>query len=160
MADNRELTTIIGPDAIFKGEMSFEGKAKILGTFEGKIQAKGEVTIESGSSCRAAVEAASILVDGAVEGNLTAIDKMHLSARASVKGDIRAGTLIVTEGAAFTGHVSVGPDAVKEASGRLGASSLASSSLEGKPAIPQVKTKVRGTEWLGEAAGLGASAAA
>ncbi len=159
MADNRELTTIIGPDAIFKGEMSFEGKAKILGTFEGKIQAKGEVTIESGSSCRAAVEAASIMVDGAVEGNLTAIDKMHLSARASVKGDIRAGTLIVTEGAAFTGHVSVGPEAVKDASNRLGASPLAHAALEGKPAIPQVKTKVRGTEWLGEAP-LGSSAAA
>lgn len=142
MPDLNDHVTIIGPDAVFKGEMSFEGKARILGTFEGKIQAKGEVTIESGSSCRATVEAGTILVDGAVEGDLSAHDKLHLSARASVKGDIRAGTLIVTEGAAFTGHVAVGPDAVRAGAG-------AAPALESKPTG---KGKARGMEWLGEAA--------
>ena len=36
-----EFPTIIGPDAIFKGELSFEKGVQILGKFEGKIATKG-----------------------------------------------------------------------------------------------------------------------
>ena len=37
--------TVIGPDTRIKGEMFFEKSARILGQFEGKIIAQGEVQI-------------------------------------------------------------------------------------------------------------------
>ena len=106
-------STVIGSDARFKGEMAFDGTAKILGQFEGTIIAGGEIEIGPGARCKAAIEAASILVDGIVEGNVTGHDKVQLTANAKLHGDLVAKTLVIAEGASFVGHCRVGAEAVK-----------------------------------------------
>jgi cytoskeletal protein CcmA (bactofilin family) len=53
MADPVSPTTVIGPDTHIKGDMTFDSTARILGSFEGQITAKGELQIASGASCRA-----------------------------------------------------------------------------------------------------------
>jgi cytoskeletal protein CcmA (bactofilin family) len=113
MAEAVPQTTIIGNDTHIKGEMTFEGSARILGTFEGKISAKGELHVADGASCKASVEAGKVTVDGAVEGNVSARERVELTARARMKGDLVAAKLLVAEGAAFVGHVTVGPEAGK-----------------------------------------------
>lgn len=113
MADNDNQITIIGRDAKIKGELSFDASAKILGTFEGKIIAKGEVVIGETATCRATVEAGNVIIDGPLEGDVIARDRLQLTAKARVKGDITAGSLSVVEGASFVGHCKVGPEAVK-----------------------------------------------
>jgi cytoskeletal protein CcmA (bactofilin family) len=113
MADNDNQITIIGRDAKIKGELSFDASAKILGTFEGKIIAKGEVVIGETATCRATVEAGNVIIDGPLEGDVIARDRLQLTAKAKVKGDITAGSLSVVEGASFVGHCKVGPEAVK-----------------------------------------------
>ena len=113
MPDHNSQTTIIGADTRIKGDMTFDGSARILGHFEGNITAKGELQIADGAQCKAVVEAARVTVDGTVEGNVTARERAELTARAKMKGDIIATKLLVAEGAAFAGHVSVGPDALK-----------------------------------------------
>lgn len=107
MADNREIT-VIGADTHIKGEMSFGSTARVLGTFEGTITAKGEIHVADGATCKASIEAATVSVDGVVEGNVTAHDKLMLNAKARMKGDLIAPTLVVAEGAEFVGHVTVG----------------------------------------------------
>jgi cytoskeletal protein CcmA (bactofilin family) len=104
-------TTVIGPDTTIKGEMTFEGAARILGNFEGKISAKGDLHIADGASCKASVDAARVTIDGTVEGNVSARERVELTAKAKMKGDLNAARLLVAEGAVFTGHVSVGPEA-------------------------------------------------
>lgn len=103
--------TVIGSDTRIKGEMFFEKSARILGHFEGKITAQGEVQIGNGANCNAAVEAEQIIVDGSVQGPLFARDRLTLTANAQVQGDLTAGTLVVAEGASFVGHCNVGPRA-------------------------------------------------
>tara|TARA_A100001391_G_scaffold181876_1_gene148088 strand:- start:48 stop:584 length:537 start_codon:yes stop_codon:yes gene_type:complete len=103
--------TIIGADTTIKGEMFFEKSARILGNFEGKITAQGEVHIGNGANCNAAVEAEKIIVDGSVQGPLFARDRLTLTTNAQVQGDLTAGTLVVAEGATFVGHCNVGPHA-------------------------------------------------
>ena len=112
MSDDNQVT-IIGLGAKFKGEMTFEHSAKILGGFEGKIMAQGEVTIGETAACRASIEAARVLVDGPIDGDVIARDKIELTNKARMKGDIIAGTRIVAEGAAFIGHCRGGPDAIR-----------------------------------------------
>lgn len=106
-----DQVTVIGADTKIKGEMFFEKSAKILGQFEGKITAKGEVQISAGAMCRAAVEAERVTVDGAVAGPIHARERLTLTANAQVQGDLTAGTLVVAEGASFVGHCQVGPKA-------------------------------------------------
>jgi len=105
--------TVIGPDTQIKGEMTFNSTAKLMGMFEGKITAKGELQVAEGATCKASVDAGKILVDGVVEGNVTATERVQLNSKSRMKGDLVALRLVVAEGAAFTGHVSVGPDARK-----------------------------------------------
>lgn len=121
MAEGQSNETIIGADTIIKGDMTVESRARILGVFEGTIRAKGHIQVADKGRCKASVEAGLIHVDGVVEGNMTAKDKVELNASAKVKGDLVAPKLVVAEGAAFTGHVNVGPDAAKGgASGAAG----------------------------------------
>jgi cytoskeletal protein CcmA (bactofilin family) len=112
MAETTQAT-VIGADTHIKGEMTFGGTARLLGTFEGKISAKGELHVADGASCKAAVDAGKVTVDGLVEGNVHAGDRVELTARAKMRGDLVATKLLVAEGASFVGHVTVGPDAAK-----------------------------------------------
>jgi len=113
MADHTTQTTVIGADTHIKGDMNFDGSARILGKFEGTITAKGELHIADGASCKAVVEANRVTVDGTIDGNVTARERCELTAKARMKGDLVATRLLVAEGATFNGHVTVGADAAK-----------------------------------------------
>ncbi|MGE3106775.1 MAG: polymer-forming cytoskeletal protein [Phycisphaerales bacterium] len=117
MAESITQTTVIGPDTQIKGEMTFEGSAKILGKFDGKIISKGEVQIGQGAVCKATIEAGTVIVDGEIAGNITARERVKLNASAKVTGDMVAKSLIVAEGAAFQGQYQVGPEAIEKALG-------------------------------------------
>jgi cytoskeletal protein CcmA (bactofilin family) len=110
---NAEFPTILGPDARFKGELSFEKGMRLMGSFEGKVNTAGKIHVTREAKMNADVEATGIVVEGEVHGNLSANDRIELKNSARYEGDLRASKLIVEEGAAFNGHVSVGPDAVK-----------------------------------------------
>jgi cytoskeletal protein CcmA (bactofilin family) len=115
MADNagQEFPTILGPDASFKGELTFEKGLRLMGKFEGRITSQGRLHIAKEARMQADVEGGAIIVEGEVKGNLTASDRIELKQSARLEGDLRATKLTVDEGAVFSGHVTVGPDAVK-----------------------------------------------
>ncbi len=116
MADvvgNNEFLTVLGPDATFKGELSFEKGMRLQGKFEGKISTPGKLHVSKEAQMQADVEAGSISVEGQVRGNLTASDRIELKASARYEGDLRTSKLVVDEGAVFSGNVVVGPEAVK-----------------------------------------------
>jgi cytoskeletal protein CcmA (bactofilin family) len=115
MADvgNQDFPTILGPDASFKGELTFEKGMRLHGKLEGKISTPGRLHIAKEAKMQADVDAGAIIVEGDVHGNLTASDRIELKQTAHYEGDLRATKLVVDEGAIFSGQVSVGPDAVK-----------------------------------------------
>jgi cytoskeletal protein CcmA (bactofilin family) len=56
--------------------------------------------------------AASVFVCGAVQGNVTAADRLELAATGSIVGDIRANRLVVAEGARIMGRIEIGSDSI------------------------------------------------
>src|SRR5688500_9538396 len=112
-AGNQEFPTILGPDAKFKGELSFEKGMRVMGHFEGKITTPGRVHVAKEAKLQADVDAGGIVVEGEVNGNLSANDRIELKNSARYEGDLRATKLVVDEGAVFSGHVNVGPDTGK-----------------------------------------------
>ena len=114
MAETGE-TTVVGADSHFKGELSFEKTAKIVGRFDGMITGNGELQVAKNAQCKADVKAGAVAVDGRVEGNVTAGDTVKLNGTGAVKGDITAAKMVMTEGASFYGMCAVGPDAQKQA---------------------------------------------
>lgn len=79
MPEPDKETTVIGSDTHITGEMSFKRNARIVGTFEGKVKGEGDLRVAENATCKAEVESNSITVDGKVEGNLVARDKLQLS---------------------------------------------------------------------------------
>ena len=116
MAESQE-TTVIAADTRIKGEMSFERTARIQGHFDGKISGKGELQVAPSAKCRAEVETDNVVIDGTIEGNVRAAQRLQLNSKARLKGDIVAERLTTEEGASIVGHVTVGPDAMKTAGG-------------------------------------------
>jgi cytoskeletal protein CcmA (bactofilin family) len=111
MADNsHDFGTVIGPDASFRGELSFDSSAKVLGRIEGSINAKGRIHLADGSTCKATVHAKEIAVEGAIEGNLEATDRVDVKPTGRINGDIVASRMIMAEGASINGHVKIGGD--------------------------------------------------
>jgi len=124
-------TTIIGSDTVIVGEMRSEKQAKIVGRFEGKVFAKGELHVADSAMCKADVEAANVTVDGGIEGDVNASQKVTLNAQAKIKGDITADKMAVAEGASFFGMCAIGPDASKQKQNQSGQSSSSSQSSSG-----------------------------
>ena len=108
-----EFPTILGPDASFNGESSFEKGVRLQGRFQGKISTPGRVYVTKEARMNAEVEAGGITVEGEVKGNLSANDRIELKQSARYEGDLRASRLVVDEGAVFSGQVTVGPEVMK-----------------------------------------------
>ena len=136
MAETGTQTTIIGSDTHIKGDMTFDGTAKLLGTFEGKITAKGDLHVADGATCRAVVEAGKVTVDGTVDGNVTARERIELTGKAKMKGDLISARLLVAEGASFVGHCTVGPEATKGGATTYTGAASGGAIAEAKPAAP------------------------
>ncbi len=112
-AGTQETPTILGPDTVFKGEITFEKGMKLLGRFEGKITSGGRLIVAKEAKMQADVEAGTVVVEGEVRGTLNCTDRIELKQSARYEGDLKTSRLVVDEGAVFSGHVTVGPDAMK-----------------------------------------------
>lgn len=106
-----DTTSVIGAGTHIKGEISFETAARILGHVEGKVTSGGDLHVAEGGQCSASLEAARIIIDGSVEGDVTARERIQLNAKAVVVGDLTTTSLSVAEGASFVGYCRVGPEA-------------------------------------------------
>ena len=74
--DNKEAT-VIGNDTHIKGEMSFKKSVRLVGSLEGRVVGEGELHVAEGARCKADVESPAVVVDGAIEGNVTARDNVN-----------------------------------------------------------------------------------
>ncbi|MCI0362426.1 MAG: polymer-forming cytoskeletal protein [Phycisphaerales bacterium] len=124
----QEYSTILGADANFKGEMSVDGGAKILGKFEGSINGKGRINVGDGCRLKASVKAKEVTVEGQVDGNVEAADRVELKTKGSIVGDISAIRMSMADGASIDGHC------------RIGVSSKGSVSTEVKPSAQAQQT--------------------
>ena len=108
MADASEYGTILGPDAKFKGELTFDSSAKVLGYIDGSIKSKGKVLIADGSRCKASVAANEVAIEGFIEGNGEASERIEIKKNGRIAGDIVASRMTMADGAAIEGHVRIG----------------------------------------------------
>jgi cytoskeletal protein CcmA (bactofilin family) len=115
---NGEFPTVLGPDAKFKGELTFEKGLRILGQFEGQIKSKGALHVAEGAHIKAQIEAANVRVDGEIKGNVVCTERMHLTSTSRIEGDLRAARLEMNDGAQFVGNVTIGQQALEAAAPR------------------------------------------
>jgi cytoskeletal protein CcmA (bactofilin family) len=133
MPETHDFSTIIGPDAEFKGELSFESAAKVLGKFEGSITSKGKVHVADGSRCKATITAREVIAEGRIDGNVVAGDRIEIKTTGCVSGDIVAARMIMAEGASINGHCRIGPNGKAGTESGRTTTAAATATAEPKP---------------------------
>jgi len=91
-----------------KGSVKFMNELLIDGEVEGTIDSTGTLTISEHARIRGEIRTKSVKVQGTVEGNIFATERCELQAGCTLRGDIEAPRLVVSEDATFLGSVKVG----------------------------------------------------
>ncbi len=97
------LPTVIGKDAVVKGELLSQTDMLVEGRVEGKIHGKHRVVIGESGNVHAQVHADVVSVRGEVHGDCEATKKVEIAATGKVFGNISAEAIVVAEGATFRG---------------------------------------------------------
>ncbi len=110
-----ENVTNMTADVEIKGTIKFTNILKIDGKFEGEmITDEGEVIVGKTGSIKANITVKNALIEGRVDGNIVASEKVELKERAQLIGDLKARTLVIEEGVVFVGKCNVNPDGFKK----------------------------------------------
>jgi cytoskeletal protein CcmA (bactofilin family) len=121
---HREMTHV-GKSFVIKGELSCSEELYIDGQVEGAIDPKGNrLTIGPNGRVKASVKACAVVVQGKLEGDISASDRVDLKQSAVVPGNIATQRISIDEGAYFKGNVNIQKEAPKKEV--LGATALSS----------------------------------
>lgn len=105
--DGDEITTILGKGSSFEGKLTFEGTVRIDGTFKGEIQTDGTLIVGETADVHANILAATVVVKGKIEGDVTAKESLSIQAPARVTGNLSTPNLMIEKGSFFQGHCSM-----------------------------------------------------
>ena len=118
-----DRVSVFGPTLRFKGELKAQEDIKIEGRIEGTIDHQQKVIVGATGEVVARVNATAIDVDGRVQGDMVARKSVKVSQSAVVRGNIRAPSVSITEGANFNGGVTMESNAGSSGPSTPGASS-------------------------------------
>jgi len=98
----------IGKSVIIKGELSGSEDLTIEGQVEGKIELRQNVlTIGPNAKIKAQVAAKTIVVEGTVQGNVMATERIEIRDKGSVEGDLASPRVAIADGAHFRGSIDM-----------------------------------------------------
>ena len=106
----------IGKSVVIKGELSGSEDLYVDGQVDGSISLKNySLTVGPNGQVKASVDAKGVVVQGKLEGNVSASDRVELRKSAVVTGDITTQRISIEEGAYLKGKVDISGKADKAA---------------------------------------------
>jgi cytoskeletal protein CcmA (bactofilin family) len=104
----------IGKSVVIKGELSGSEDLYVDGEVEGTIQLQGNnLVIGPNGHVHADVNAKAAVIQGKLEGNIRASDRVELRKSAVIVGDIVTQRIAIEDGAYFKGKVEIQREAAK-----------------------------------------------
>jgi len=98
----------IGPSVVIQGELvASNERLEIYGRVEGIIEHGRALVVRPGGVVKAALIADDVRIEGEVEGNVYARERLSLSGGASAAGNLLTPSFAVEEGARLKGHVDM-----------------------------------------------------
>lgn len=106
--------TLIGPNVTIEGTLSGSEPIVVEGSVRGKINLSSDLRIGTKARVEATVHAKNVTIEGRLNGDVSADERVELVMTAAVDGNIKAPKIIVAEGAKFRGNVDMGSPRPKE----------------------------------------------
>lgn len=98
----------VGRSVVIKGELSGSEDLTLCGQMEGSIKLPAHtLTVASEADIKAEISAKTVVIMGAVTGNVTAGDKVEIQATGSLTGDINSPRLVISDGGCLRGNVQM-----------------------------------------------------
>lgn len=101
-----KIETIIGPNCRMTGTLQSDGGIRIEGIFEGTLQTTGNLVVSESATVLAEVQAYNVSISGSVKGNVTA-NKVEITETGKVWGDLSINSLLLHEGAYLKGQTNM-----------------------------------------------------
>jgi cytoskeletal protein CcmA (bactofilin family) len=99
-------TACIGRAVVIKGEVTSAADLTVEGRIEGRIDLQGHsLVVGCGGGIQAEIVAKTVVIQGAVTGNVTAREKVDIRETGSIEGDIVAPRVAIADGAILRGRV-------------------------------------------------------
>ncbi len=100
--------TIIGPSMLVRGEISGTDDLHVEGQFEGTISVQDHcVTVGPQGEVKAEIRARQVVIQGTVNGNVSAGEKIEIRKSGHVVGDLLTAAIAIEEGAYFKGSINI-----------------------------------------------------
>lgn len=100
----------LSSDVEIKGTLKFQNDLVFDGKIEGEIQSNATLTVGKSAHVQGEVKSKSVIIHGSVQGNIDAAERVELKATAQLIGDLRAGRIMIEDGATFVGKSEVSPN--------------------------------------------------
>jgi cytoskeletal protein CcmA (bactofilin family) len=105
--EDEDFDTILSEDIDFSGTLVFEKPFLIRGRLSGKIESQGLLVIDEGAVVEASINAAKVVIRGSVKGDVTATEKVELSASGRLEGNVVAPEVFMETGCVFNGRCAM-----------------------------------------------------
>jgi len=102
-----EITTLIGEECTFEGNLSSTSSTRIDGRLNGKIIGKNSLIVGENGVIIGEVKAVETIVYGRIDGIIES-DKLEIMSTGHVTGEIIIETLIVEDGGTYNGRCEMG----------------------------------------------------
>ena len=106
------IDTLIGSSTSVQGDIEFSGGLRIDGRVTGNVRvvpgAKASLSISEHGVIEGSVEAPQVVLNGSVNGDIVASDRVVLGAKARVRGNVSYGVIEMALGAEITGRLIPG----------------------------------------------------
>jgi cytoskeletal protein CcmA (bactofilin family) len=103
------IDTLIGKNASVQGDIGFFGGLHIDGRVIGSVRAAADVdaslSVSEDGVIEGSVEARNVVLNGRVNGDIIATDRVILGAKARVRGDVHYGVIEMEHGAEISGRL-------------------------------------------------------
>jgi cytoskeletal protein CcmA (bactofilin family) len=102
-----KIETVIGPNCRLTGKLESDGGIRIEGIFEGTIETTGNLVVAESATVLAEIRAYNCSISGSVKGNVVA-NKVEITETGKVWGDLSINSLLLHEGAYLKGQTNMG----------------------------------------------------
>ena len=102
------LSGFVGHGTVLTGETNFQAMLRVDGVLQGTVSSEaGTLIVGSNGQVDANVAVASATINGTVNGDIVATEKLHLGRTAKVVGNVQTPRIIIEEGAVLEGSCSM-----------------------------------------------------
>jgi len=102
------VSTFLGNDAVFDGNINFKGTIRLDGKIKGQIVSDGgTVIIGDKATVEAEIAVETVIIKGSVNGKIQAKDRIEAYPPARIVGELQAPTISIDSGVVFNGSCSM-----------------------------------------------------